>query len=1064
MYRSIPKLSSARVSRGLCFLLLVLLTVTARAELLRYDIGSPVLTDIWVDPVAGNDTRAGNSRAQALRTLTEAWRRLPSVTTTTGYRIQLMAGTFPESSLPTYWEGKRGSQAFPLIIQSADGPRTARLQGNVNVFQVGFLYWLGLTFDNPGDVFHCEQCDHLLIRDSRLTGGIRQAHETIKMNQSQYIYIEDSEVSESYENAIDFVAVQYGHIVRNHLHDADDWCIYLKGGSAYFRVEDNEIDHCGTGGFTAGQGTGFEYMTPPWLHHEAYGLRVVNNVIHDTEGAGLGVNGGYAILMAYNTLYRVGSRSHVAEFVFGGRSCDGEATRCAQNLALGGWGTTLVGSEGEPIPNASVYFYNNLIFNPAGYQSAWQHFAIHGPRLPAVGSGIPSPAVTDRDLRIRGNVIWNGPADHPLGLDEGSGCLPGNPTCNETQLRADNAINTLRPELVNPEQGDFHPLAGSALFQRASLGIPVFPAWTVFRPAVPAGNPLVAVSQDRDGRIRVVNGPVGAYSTTTPSASIVTASITAANKTYDGTATAIITACTLTGVAAGDTVTCSAGAASFSDANAGSGKTVTATGITLAGANANKYTLTSTSATTTANIAKASATVTLGNLNRTYSGSPLSPTVTTNPAGLSVSLSGAPQTNAGTYPVTATVTNPNYTGAASGTFVIAKAAQPALVLTAMPTSIPSGGGAGATLTVTGGIGGAVTYAATGSTGTTCILSGNTLSATGAAGNCSVKATHPGNGNYQPFTSNTVTVSVTQPVNVAPVAVNDAFTLLVTGTTPITVPAPSILANDTDANRDVLKVAGSTPRTITLASSGGLVTLQQNGSFTYTPPSASFSGVRTFTYQVTDGKLTSNTATVTFSIARRPSATADTTATAVNTAKVINVLANDKATAPATLNPASIVITSVPANDIAQPNANGTVTYTPQTGYAGSNNFSYTVKDSLGSTSNPATVTVHVPQARNDSYSVIATTSSSQTVNAASVALNDVPNVSGRTFARLSNPVRTSGTGTGTMTVTSFNTSTGAFSYRLNGTQTAKRGTFQFSYRMSLGGVNTAPATVTITVR
>jgi hypothetical protein len=51
-----------------------------------------------------------------------------------------------------------------------------------------------------------------------------------------------------------------------------------------------------------------------------------------------------------------------------------------------------------------------------------------------------------------------------------------------------------------------------------------------------------------------------------------------------------------------------------------------------------------------------------------------------------------------------------------------------------------------------------------------------------------------------------------------------------------------------------------------------------------------------------------------------------------------------------------------------------------------------------------------------------------------------------------------------MTVTSFNTSTGAFSYRLNGTQTAKRGTFQFTYRMSLGGVKTAPAIVTITVR
>jgi hypothetical protein len=304
-------------------------------------------------------------------------------------------------------------------------------------------------------------------------------------------------------------------------------------------------------------------------------------------------------------------------------------------------------------------------------------------------------------------------------------------------------------------------------------------------------------------------------------------------------------------------------------------------------------------------------------------------------------------------------------------------------------------------------------------------------------------------------------------NVAPVAVNDSRTLLVTGTTPVTIAAPGLLSNDTDANRDGLTVVGATattPRTIALATLGGTVKLYQNGSFTYTPPSASFSGSRSFTYQVTDGKLTSNTATVTLTIARRPTANADTTVTALNTAKVISVLANDSATAPASLNPASLVITSASANGSAKANATGTVTYTPQTGFAGTTSFSYTVRDSLGSTSNPATVTVHVPQARPDSYSVTANTSTSQTGTAASVALNDVPNISGRTFTRLSNPIRTSGTGNGTLTITSFNASTGAFSYSLSGTEVNKRGTFQFGYRMSLGGVNTVAATVTITVR
>jgi hypothetical protein len=67
---------------------------------------------------------------------------------------------------------------------------------------------------------------------------------------------------------------------------------------------------------------------------------------------------------------------------------------------------------------------------------------------------------------------------------------------------------------------------------------------------------------------------------------------------------------------------------------------------------------------------KAAATVSLSNLIQTYTGSGLSPIVTTVPAGLSIVWTGAPDTNAGTYPVTATVNDPNYTGSASGSFVI----------------------------------------------------------------------------------------------------------------------------------------------------------------------------------------------------------------------------------------------------------------------------------------------------------------------------------------------------------------------------------------------------------
>jgi len=62
-----------------------------------YDIGNPVLVDIWLDPVYGNDGNDGASRSTALRTLTAAWRRIPAQTTLTehGYRINILPGELP---------------------------------------------------------------------------------------------------------------------------------------------------------------------------------------------------------------------------------------------------------------------------------------------------------------------------------------------------------------------------------------------------------------------------------------------------------------------------------------------------------------------------------------------------------------------------------------------------------------------------------------------------------------------------------------------------------------------------------------------------------------------------------------------------------------------------------------------------------------------------------------------------------------------------------------------------------------------------------------------------------
>ena len=73
-------------------------------------------------------------------------------------------------------------------------------------------------------------------------------------------------------------------------------------------------------------------------------------------------------------------------------------------------------------------------------------------------------------------------------------------------------------------------------------------------------------------------------------------------------------------------------------------------------------------------IIKASATVTLGNLNQLYTGSAISVTASTTPPGLTVNLTynGSPNapTNAGSYTVIGTISDPNYYGSAWNTLIV----------------------------------------------------------------------------------------------------------------------------------------------------------------------------------------------------------------------------------------------------------------------------------------------------------------------------------------------------------------------------------------------------------
>lgn len=477
---------------------------------------------IWVDPAGGNDGASGATRATALRTLHAAWARVPAGTRLTrGVRILITPGTLGEADVPHYMEDRRGSANAPIVITAADGPGTVTLP-SLNVYGTDHLALVGVRIvATGGDGFHCEQCDHLLLRRVTVRGADPESWrigDLVKINQSSSVFIERSTLSGASDNTLDLVAVQYAAIRRNRISDAMDWCAYAKGGSAYIRVDGNRIFDCGVGGFTAGQGTGFQFMVPPWLHYEAYDVRIVNNVIHDIWGAGIGVNGGYAVLIAHNTLADVGSRSHLLEFVAGGRSCDGSPGdpgrgRCAAYRDQGGWGTSRVddGTNYVRIPNRHVYVVRNLIVNRAGRATGDQVLTVARPFSGDAqdGSGVPVPTRFDTDLRLAGNVIVTGSAGLPLGIGDETGCVGAGSSCSAAKIRADNAIDTRDARLRDAAGGDFRLVDRTV----AILELPELPAfaWDDLPPGIPAGRRDLSVPRDRTGAPRDADAPAGAW-------------------------------------------------------------------------------------------------------------------------------------------------------------------------------------------------------------------------------------------------------------------------------------------------------------------------------------------------------------------------------------------------------------------------------------------------------------------------------------------------------------------------------------------------------------------------
>lgn len=291
-----------------------------------------------------------------------------------------------------------------------------------------------------------------------------------------------------------------------------------------------------------------------------------------------------------------------------------------------------------------------------------------------------------------------------------------------------------------------------------------------------------------------------------------------------------------------------------------------------------------------------------------------------------------------------------------------------------------------------------------------------------------------------FDSNVATVNITiTPVNDAPVAL-DVFEMINEDTTLI----GTVATAASDVDFDPLSfnlIAGP---------SNGSLIFNNDGSYTFIP-TADFNGSDSFTYNVTDGTLTSTTETVTITI--NPVNDAPTVQDDSVTTDEDVALSGTVATVAADVDFDTLTFSfdSGPTNGVLIFNSDGTYTYTPNTDFNGTDSFTYKANDgSIDSETKTVTITINpvndAPVAQDIAVSINEDTVLSGTV-VTSVTDVDVDTL---TYSSVTGPVN------GALI---FNTD-GTYTYTPNGNF---NGTDSFTYKANDGQSDSQTRTVTIGV-
>jgi uncharacterized repeat protein (TIGR03803 family) len=272
------------------------------------------------------------------------------------------------------------------------------------------------------------------------------------------------------------------------------------------------------------------------------------------------------------------------------------------------------------------------------------------------------------------------------------------------------------------------------------------------------------------------------------------------------------------------------------------------------------------SASGTLAIQPATATIALGSLAQFFDGSPKSVSATTTPPGLPVSItydgSATAPSGVGSYAVVATVTNPNYTGSATGTLTITDNVPPVLTLPTSPVVAEATSPAGAS----------VTY----------VVSAND----NVDGPVAVTAS-PVSGSTFPVGNTTVTATAHDAANNV---ANGSFVVSVVDTTP---PILTVPANQT------IEATSAAGAVATFAATATDAVSSVTFSYTMSSGSVFALGVNTIGVTATDASGNASTGTFTVNVV-------DSTAPQIDAANVV---------AEATSAAGAIVIFSASATDL-----------------------------------------------------------------------------------------------------------------------------------------------------